>query len=58
MIAWGYEIIEFGEHEAEKLISLDIIACQMAEGRAAGQVPEGREASAGRADHPGGCGGV
>lgn len=36
MIAWGYEIIEFGEHEAEKLISLDIIACQMAEGGAMG----------------------
>lgn len=36
MKAWGHDIIEFGEHEAEKLIGLDIAACQMAEGGAMG----------------------
>lgn len=36
MEAWGHDIIEFGEHESEKLIGLDIVACQIAERGAMG----------------------
>lgn len=36
MIAWGHEIIEFGEKESEDLIGLDIVACQIAEAGAMG----------------------
>lgn len=36
MIAWGHKITEFGEKEAEKLISQDIVVCQIAEGGAMG----------------------
>ena len=36
MKAWGHDIIEFGEHEAEKLTGLDIVTCQIAEGGAMG----------------------
>ena len=36
MIAWGHEVIEFGENEAERLIDKDIVACQIAEGGAMG----------------------
>lgn len=36
MEAWGHKVIEFGENEAEKLVGLDIVACQIAEGGAMG----------------------
>ena len=36
MEAWGHDIIEFGETEAENLVGLDIVACQIAEGGAMG----------------------
>ncbi len=36
MIAWGHEVIEFGENEAERLIDKDIVACQIAESGAMG----------------------
>lgn len=36
MEAWGHKVIEFGENEAKKLVGLDIVACQIAEGGAMG----------------------
>ncbi len=36
MIAWGHEVIEYGEIELKQMSGEDIVACQIAEGGAMG----------------------